>query len=450
MAPSLPDRLPGLRLNRVARRPRRRHLRYVAALLIAVTVLSLAHSVLTYDAAPDSELEGANGTLVVTIDGTGPGQIVAYGPDGNVAYRNESRWLYHDVDPAMAGDRSVSYVASEVVNRSHPRCDAGKCMRNVVERATLSTGAVTEQQVWYEPLGGSTQTHDVDRVNDSVVLVADISYSDRVFMQNTTTGDIIWEWRISAAFSNDSGGQFPSDWTHINDVEHLPDGRVMANLRNQDQVVFLNPGEGIQPDWTLGSDDAHGVLYEQHNADYIPESRGGPAILVADSENNRIVEYQRRDGTWEQSWVWADKRLQWPRDADRLPNGNTLVVDSHGSRLLSVAPDGSVAWSHPFPAGGYDAEMLGTGDESNGPSAVRATLSSRTPADGGASLTYQVVSLVPPLVLHGLLYALPIWASSIDAVLVLVTGPVVVLWLVVEGVAAIRRRTDRIRDAVGP
>jgi hypothetical protein len=74
------------------------------------------------------------------------------------------------------------------------------------------------------------------------------------------------------------------------------------------------------------------LFYEQHNPDYIPEERGGPAVLVADSENGRVVEYGRTpgngtpvtDGTWERTWQWRDGRLQWPRDADRLPNGGWL------------------------------------------------------------------------------------------------------------------------------
>ncbi|MFC7195763.1 hypothetical protein ACFQL4_15895 [Halosimplex aquaticum] len=46
---------------------------------------------------------------------------------------------------------------------------------------------------------------------------------------------------------------------------------------------------------------------------------------------------------------------------------------------MSVAPSGEVAWSKPFPDGGYDAELLGTGDESaGGPSATRAGLESRS------------------------------------------------------------------------
>ena len=134
---------------------------------------------------------------------------------------------------------------------------------------------------------------------------------------------------------------------------------------------------GVVENWTLGSDDDHDTLYEQHNPDYIPAERGGPAIVLADSENDRVTEFQREggagaDGEWERAWTWSDDRLEWPRDADRLPNGNTLVTDTDGGRVLEVAPNGSVVWSVGV-RGGYDAERLGTGDESAGGPAMSAT-----------------------------------------------------------------------------
>ena len=420
-------------------------LRVVVFALLVVTTVSAAHSIVTYDPAPDTDIDGEwDGTLVAVIDGTGPGQIVAYDSEGDVRYRNTSFWLYHDVDPSPVGESTVTYVASRPTGSDACPGPGDGCLVNAIERVNLTTGEVERLYTDVDSRNGSTQTHDVDRVNESVFLVADISFPDRVYMVNVTSDEVIWEWRVSEAYEPESGGEYPSDWTHLNDVEYLPDGRVMANLRNQDSVVFIEPGEGIQEDWTLGEDDELRTLYEPHNPDYIPASRGGPAVVIADSENNRLVEYQREDGEWVRTWRWRDSTLQWPRDADRLPNGNTLVADSHGSRILSVAPDGEIAWSRPFPDGGYDVELLETGPESaGGESAARLGLESGSPEGGTASLRYAVVSVVPPLVMHGLLYALPDWASTTDAFLVICTALAVVCLLLAE--ATIRFR-PRLRD----
>jgi hypothetical protein len=382
--------------------------------------------------------ERPSNVTVVTVDGTGPGQIAAYRPDGSVLYRNRSHTLYHDVDPSPAGRMTVMYVASDFGAPSSA-CDGPSCIRNVVERVNLTTGEVTRLHTVVEPDVGSSQTHDVDRVNDSVLLVGDIGPPDRVYMVNTTTDEIIWQWRVESAYQPDSGGQYPGDWTHLNDVAYLADGRVMVNLRNQDQVVFVRPGEGLQENWTLGCDGCHDVLYEHHNPDYIPASQGGPAIVVADSENNRFVEYQRRGGEWHRSWLWSDQRLQWPRDADRLPSGRTLLVNSHGDSLLAVNSTGEVTWQQPVPPGVYDAERLGTGDESaGGQSAAELGYSSYT---GGM---HPLTALVPNLVLHGALAALPNWVSPAGAAALLIGAVVGIAWLSVEGVVwIVRARRSR-------
>ena len=454
-----------------------RTLRIAVTLLFVVTLLSTGLSFLTYEPAVRTASAGGSAShatdpaVVATVDGVGPGQMIAYDEKGRVVYRNASLSLYHDVDPSAAGRYTVTYVASDAAPAS--ACAGDRCLRNVIQRVNMTTGDVDRLHQWVHRRNGSTQIHDVDRVNDSTFLVADISYPDRVFMVNTTTDETVWEWRVAEAFSPESGGSYPSDWTHLNDVEYLPDGRVMVSLRNQDQVVFIKPGAGIQKNWTLGADDRHATLFEAHNPDYVPAERGGPAVVVADSENNRLVEYQRQNGSWVRSWTWQDTTLQWPRDADRLPSGRTLVADSHGQRVLSVAPDGSIAWSRQTPTGVYDVELLGTGDESaGGASAAKLGFRSRQPgstvsegdtsmrgsvvdpslpgneagesddgaaagplaaAGGAVSLAgYWLVSLVPPLVLHGLLFALPAWVAPVDVALGLLTLAVGVAWLVAE------------------
>jgi len=168
-------------------------------------------------------------------------------------------------------------------------------------------------------------------------------------------------------------------------------------------------------------------MFEQHNPDYIPEERGGPAVVVADSENGRVQEFQRvdpetgepttaPDGEWERTWEWADERLQWPRDADRLPNGNTLIADTHGNRILEVTPEGEVAWSVPMTMP-YDVERLETGDESTGGESARELgLESRT-AGGGSEggfnplgvLSAAVQAVLPHRVFNAILFVAPVW-----------------------------------------
>src|SRR5699024_11539652 len=84
-------------------------------------------------------------------------------------------------------------------------------------------------------------------------------------------------------------------------------------------------------------------------------------ILVADSENERVVEYERvggpaGNGTWKRTWTLTG--FDWPRDADRLPNGNTLITDTLNQRVVEVTPTGEGVWEYTAPWAPYDAERL--------------------------------------------------------------------------------------------
>jgi len=352
------------------------------------------------------------------------GTIIAYAPNGSVAYYNNTHTKYFDVDPVENESMTVEYVATDTVHTEGPHCQDPPCARNVIERANLSTGEVTELYVRYVPEENAAEWHDADRVNETHVVLADM-VDDEVYMIDTETEMLEWTWEAQSDFPVDEGGPYPGDWAHINDVEVLDDGRVMVSLRNQDQVVFIDPETGMQENMTLGEDGNHDIQYEQHNPDYIPEERGGPAVIVADSENARVQEFQRENGNWTRTWEWSDERMQWPRDADRLPNGNTLITDTNGKRVIEVNESGDIVWqvelSHP-----YDAERLGTGDESTGGQSARALgLESRTGNGvdedrGGFSLSvFQAVSdvvrsLLPSRVVNAIIYVGPTWMGHAE------------------------------------
>ncbi|MDS0293033.1 arylsulfotransferase family protein [Halogeometricum luteum] len=429
--------------------------RAVRALFVAVLCLSTAGVAYGYAAGSsgstfESHISGGtvdgseqvvpprDGITVVATDSNswrgraseGPrarAELVAFAPNGTTMYYNDTHTRYWDVDPVPGTEATVEYMYADhlepgecptewnlskrgVSQEKWDRYQAGRssdaCTRNGFERVNLSTGETTE--VWDRVTPGkeATRYHDADRLNETHLVVADI-YLDRVFVVDTRDGQTEWTWNASESFDPDSGDDSPGDWTHINDVEILDDGRIMVSARNQDRVVFVDEN-GLDENWTLGAEDDTSILYEQHNPDFIPAERGGPAVLVADSENNRVIEYQRTNGTWEQSWHWRDGRMQWPRDADRLPNGHTLISDSNANRVFEVNEDGEIVWrvDIAFP---YESERLGTGDESaGGPSAASGDLQSKDPslADQASILVKQIV---PGRYLNGLMYITPVW-----------------------------------------
>ncbi len=403
--------------------PSRTQVRLLYVALLVVSAATLAYGAATApttasaDAVPEAD---PRENVTVVTESAKFGTIIAWNPDGSLLYYEDEHTKYFDVDPVEGTSATVEYAATDTIHTAGPNCESPPCARNLIERTNLSTG---ETEVIYSRMDAqetAAEWHDHVRIDDDHVLVADMIH-DQVFRVDTETELIEWAWDAQADYPVSGGGPYPEDWVHLNDVELLDDGRVLVSMRNQDQVVFLDGETGLIENWTLGTDGDHDTLYEQHNPDYISAERGGPAVLVADSENGRIVEYQREDGDWTRTWAWADDRVQWPRDADRLPGGNTLITDTHGKRVIEVAPNGSVVWSVPL-SHPYDAERLGTGaGSSGGESAQRLGLENRTGGggDGGGGgnplspvlveVSQLVTSLLPHRLVNAAIYVAPVW-----------------------------------------
>ena len=414
----------GSSLRRVRSGLSRNRLRIALAAIVLLSAgLVAAGSADGLSTASEEEVPSAEpreGHTAVTESGRA-GTITVYGPDGDVVYYDNSRTKYFDVDPVEGEESVIEYTATDTIHSEGPTCSDPPCALNVIERVDLSTGEVEVIYERYDYKEVAGEWHDADRIDENRVLIADI-VADQVFLVNTETGVVEWLWDAQSEFPVEEGGPYPTDWAHINDVEYIEEGEleghVMVSLRNQDQVVFVDPETGMDENWTLGAEDDYDVMYEQHNPDYIPESRGGPAVVVSDSENGRVQEFQRENGEWVRSWEWSDERMQWPRDADRLPNGNTLITDTHGNRVMEVTPDGEIEWQieSTLP---YEAERLETGDESaGGESARELGLESRT-ADAGDEnedgfgvlgvLAGLVQSIVPHRVYNAILFVSPAW-----------------------------------------
>jgi hypothetical protein len=289
---------------------------------------------------------------------------------------------------------------------------------------------------------------------------------DRVFVYNLTTDEITWEWELRDHFPPEMDGGHREDWSHVNDVDPLPGNRLLVSPRNFDQVVVVDRDTG-EIGMRLGADDRHGILHEQHNPDYLEGEDGTPTLLVADSENDRVVEYAYTNGTWSLTWSLTGNP-NWPRDADRLPNGNTLVTDSLNHRVVEVTPRGEVVWEYVVTWGPYEAERVAHGDGSAGPtmrdlgttgsyqvrggtgldpearadvpSVLRRTFAGTPLADPADAVATRWTRVVP--------WLRPVWMSGWDVVSVLVAGLVLVGWGCVEFLVARRRVVSLLRSAV--
>jgi hypothetical protein len=171
-------------------------------------------------------------------------------------------------------------------------------------------------------------THDadwlgVDESGQDIYIAAD-TYNNRVveFFRN---GTVIWSWYAIDHYSYPGSGD--PEWTHLNDVDRLPDGTTMISLKNFNKVVIVNTTASGEVLWEYGEYDDTIMLNGPHNPEYTPKR----TLLIADSGNKRVIEVNMT--TKEIIWSYSpaqtsDEALGLPRDADLLPNGNILICDS--------------------------------------------------------------------------------------------------------------------------
>ena len=370
--------------------PTRRWIVRSVVLLLIVGLLSpAAVSALTYE--PTTPQAGtvtdpANGTTVISVQGfkiagqqsgKKPARLIAVGPRGEIKWTRDSSdrisW-YYDVDPLENGNLLVTGAGdgNTTVYELNPR---------------------TQTVVWSKEFE-IEDTHDVDLINGDQLLVANMrNYNessgvnnDRLFIYNLTRNKITWQWKFDNYYNKSGGGNYEDDWSHVNDVDKIEDGRYLASPRNFDQVIVVNRSTK-DIELRLGSDENHSILYEQHNPQYLESDEGRPTMLIADSENDRVVEYEKRDNSWKRTWtVGSSASLNWPRDADRLPNGNTLIVDTLNHRVIEVTPRGKIVWEMYAPWGTYDAERIQYGDEAGGPTISDQNATGKYNITGSAGL----------------------------------------------------------------
>jgi hypothetical protein len=269
----------------------------------------------------------------------------------------------------------------------------------------------------------NSEVHDVEPLPSGELVLTDME-NERIF--TLRDGEVTWEWRASD-FYDAPADPTRRDWLHINDVDYIGDDRFLVSVRNANQLVIVERGQGVVEVINADTDDSDDgdctqfdqlsdtdgdgdvrcgdpdVMDHQHN----PQWLGEGAVLVADSENNRIVELHRGEDGWERVWTLRQAEgvsFSWPRDADRLPNGNTLITDSANQRLVEVNESGATVWSYRTPLIPYEAERLPAGET------VGAT---RYGSPGDTSEAAEIPVLTTLLQIVRTSLPIPFWISEV-------------------------------------
>ena len=167
-----------------------------------------------------------------------------------------------------------------------------------------------------------------------------------------------YRWSLATQFSSAKASYGDRDPTHLNDIElvteewakHHPKveaGDIMLSVRNMNAIAILNRNTK-SINWLTS-----GPFARQHDPDLLANGNilifdnwgtsgsetGATRIIEWDPKTQKIVwEY---GGTRERPLHASFRGSQQP-----LPNGNVLITEATGGRILEVTRDGEIVWEY--------------------------------------------------------------------------------------------------------
>jgi arylsulfotransferase ASST len=188
-------------------------------------------------------------------------------------------------------------------------------------------------------------------------------YADYL-VEMTMDGEAVWKWctwehldpdthRITAVQDR------REEWTHGNGIAELPNGDIVVSFRTISTVIVIERKTG-RIKWQLGAPPLSG----QHAPAPLPNGNillfdNGPHRLDHPLPFSRVIEIE--PATKKIVWKYQERMevdFFSPRisNAQRLPNGNTLICEGTFGRIFEVTVSGELVWEFVNPYFGEGAD----------------------------------------------------------------------------------------------
>jgi len=180
-------------------------------------------------------------------------------------------------------------------------------------------------------------SHDADRLpngNTLVVFGGDDQVGDAQVKEISPEGKIVWSWYARDHFYRSPYKDIQDEgWTHTNAVSRLPNGNTLISPRNFNFLVEVDPQGAVVR--TIGE----GIFHKQHDPEVLPN---GNILLANHSRPHRAIELDPETGkiVWQSAGFTRDTVPV--RDANRLPNGNTLITGT--TKIVEITAGGKIVW----------------------------------------------------------------------------------------------------------
>lgn len=198
--------------------------------------------------------------------------------------------------------------------------------------------AWTLDMIGSDKLNNPTDTY-VYKENGNPIFLITEQGRNRVIKYDRIGDMVLWQF----------GGPTSNALLSPSDAVALPDtGQVLICDTGNHRLLLVNAAGTVLD--TLGLN----ILKRPVDIEYDFNTK---EILITDQGNNRVIKLnsQTRSITWE-----YNVGLNFPTDADLLPNGNVLISDGNNQRLIEVNMNKEIVWQLETPLENLeDADRLG-------------------------------------------------------------------------------------------
>lgn len=315
---------------------------------------------------PNYEIVVTTYNPLKTYDGTTYFQAHVAGTYISVNMRGDVLWEHQEIGPWVGGVN----MGFDVLG------DGNVLLMGTDQRKIVNTA--TGQAVWQDERGPGHHSvlelpwGDIMYLSNEWFITSEGKrwFGDVIKVVDRSTKNIVWEWKLHEhvdAAQHNEFFRWSVDWSHCNTVKYHPNyyfgGRyrnvVLLLSRSLDTFwVIEYPSGNIL--WSCGQHGTFGrreppaepFLSAAHELEMIAQNR----FLVFDNGNyrdplvSRAVEFvvNPATGTVTEVWSWTDPSNTMSDlsggDADRLPNGNTLLTHVSAGRLIEVTSAGEIVW----------------------------------------------------------------------------------------------------------
>jgi outer membrane protein assembly factor BamB len=164
--------------------------------------------------------------------------------------------------------------------------------------------------------------------------------ADNRVMLVDSNGKIVWQYG-KFGVTGFGAGQLNTPVQNT----YLPSGNVLITDQGNARIIEVRPLDNTIV-WQYGQNGVAGNGPNQLNSPNAAELLANGHILIADENNNRVIEVTHTTPSSIIATFTAQGTVSGAAFASRLPTGNTLITDANNSRIVEVDANDNPVWEY--------------------------------------------------------------------------------------------------------